>query len=675
MSAISPSEQPSGSFKTTLTRLLPWISRLGVAAVMLPIIGISLAAAFPKLLSTAKHRLDEPFAWLAFLLVIGVFACCAWLSRRTRPLPVVWFLIGTTLLAAAVRVVYSLVMAPEWTSDFHTYWVTALAQVENSRFVADSFYTERTLPVLVPLAALFGDVPYSVKATNIVMLGLAQLAGYDILRRLRSHQAAQAFTIGFAAAPIPLFALTIPSHDLWALFFLAVAAWLCAVLLTSTARHRWLLLTAVVFALSFMCLLMQVQRGVGTLLALALVISSALAWILAAGRPHREKGSRESTMFLVAVLVLAAQFPLGAMTSALGLRASDSESQKTHMTAYYATHGTSLGNGTWGWMRVFQEQYTDELRSDPERLQALSRSLVLSDWSEQPVKRVENVSRRMAGLYFLDNSNFWYFANLNPEGKRLENWLLAYSIWFSTVFSLLMLFSLVRLLRGSDPTTPTFACMVFIAMVSLALASFSENQPRYIMWLWFGGMLWLSEMFVPRNNSAATPALKAIGLAGASLVAWMLLLAAAWSLTSLMYRPDQGRILGDWQDPATGQLTGNLVVAAPSDPYVHATKPGELSVAVGATTPIVEHRLCFDGSGPKNLTFFAHAPGADPDDVLLVSYGPQPPQRVPLAAATGDVANIRLPSLLRTPGCHNLRFEVDGSQATRVVIDFPRLEN
>ena len=673
MSAPIPPKRRLEKLGITLTPLLPWFSRLCVAAVMLPVIGISLAAAFPTLLSTAKHRLSEPNAWLAFFLVLGVVACCGWLSRRARPLPVAWFLIGATLLSATIRVAYSLIVVPEWTSDFLTYWTTALSQVESGNFKADSFYTERTLPVLVPLTAIFGDIPYSVKAANIAMLGLAQLAGYDLLRRLRSHQAAQAFTIGFAAAPIPLFALTIPSHDLWALFFLAVAVWLCAVLLTSTTRHRRLLLAATVVALSLACLLMQVQRGVGTLLALALVISSALGWAIAAGKFDEIKRARASTLLLASVLVLAAQFPLGAMISTMGLRAADSPGQKTHMTAYYATHGTSLGNGTWGWMRGFQEQYTDELRDEPERLQALSRSLVLSDWSEQPVKRVENVYRRLAGMYFLDNSNFWYFANLNQEGKRYEAWLNAYSIWFSTAFSLLMLVSLVRLLRGTDPTSPTFTCMVFIAMVSLALASFSENQPRYIMWLWFGGMLWLSEMFTPRRSASRLSVVQAIGMATASLAAWGVLLSAIWGVTALSYQPDSGRILGDWADKATGDLTGNLPVATPSDPYVHATQPGELSVAVGANAaPAVEHRVCLEGGGPRDLTFFLHATEASPGDVLLVSYGAQPLHRVPLAS---KVTDIRLPSMLQGTGCHILRLEVDGSETTQAIIDFPRLEN
>ncbi len=654
-----------------LPGIAPWIGRWAMAAIMLPIIGVGLAAALGIQYKTARYQLGDPLAWSAAASAVLAFAGCIWLARRDRPLPISAFLIVTTLLAAIVRVNYSLVMVPEWTSDFISYWNTALKQVSTGDFTVDGFYTERSLPVLVPLVALFGDVPYAVKAANIAMLGIVQLAGYDILRRLVSHQAGQAFTLGFVVAPIPLFALTIPSHDLWALFFLAITVWLCALLLTARSQRRLVLLACITSALALLCLLMEIQRGVGTILALALLIASVLGWAMAANSARNDP--RPRMLAIACALALLAQFPLGVLTASLGLRAAEAPAQKTYMLAYYGTHGTSMGNGTWGWMRVFQGEFTDGLQAQPARLQELSRSLMLSDWSEQPGRRVVNVAKRLKGLYFLDNSNFWYFAKIEPS--KLQAWLGTYSLCFSTIFSVLLLLAIARSLMGIDPTTPTLACMVFIAIVSLALASFSENQPRYIMWLWLGGMLWLAEMLARRSPRPAFSAIRGISLSAAALSACAVLLVGLWAVVASAYGPAQGRILGDWTDPATGSEIGALHVPAPSDPYVHATQPGELSVALGAgALPAVEHRVCVDANSPRGLTFFLESASAVPGDALMIRFGSAPPQRVGLDTANGKSVDVRLPGEFQAGGCHQLRLELVGPGHARATVEFPRLE-
>lgn len=653
--------------------IVPWLSRWVIAAIVVPIVGLSLAIAFPDLIDAAKFNFHGTSAWSAPLTLAAVLACSAWLLRRERPLPVAAFLALTTVVACSLRVAYSLVIVPEWTNDFLLYWNTALSQVDSGNFIADSFYNERSLPVLVPLVSLFGDTPYAVKLANITMLGLVQLAGYDMLRRLVSHQAAQGFTVVFAAAPIPIFALTIPSHDLWAMFFLAVAAWICTLLLSLGRAPTKIFLGGITLALSAVCVLMDMQRGVGTVLAVALALASLLGWSLAIGRAEGHTQAR--SLALVCAIALLLQVPLSHLTASLGWRASESPSQKSYMTAYYGTHGTSLGNGTWGWMQEFQSRYTDPLQTDPARLDALARSLILTDWSDQPEKRIQNVLHRLDGLYLLDNSDFWYFTNINPAHERLRAWLMVYSTCFSVVFALCLLASIGRMLLGADPTTPTLACIVFVAMVSLALASFSENQPRYIMWLWFAGPLWIAEMFARRPERSPLSLSRGIGLSAAAFAGWLLLLLALWAAIAMGYGPERGRILADWMDPGTGRAIGDLTVPAPANPYEHATQPGELSVALGrGALPAVEHDLCVDRQTPRGVTFFLRSESPSPGDVLLVSYASVLSRSIPLPQATDKTIEVRLPQALQNPGCHRLRLELRGSPMARAVVDFPRLE-
>ena len=597
------------------------------------------------------------------------------LTRRAQPLPVAWFLTFATVIAAALRIAYSLTIAPEWTSDFGTYWKIAIDQVSSGNFQADSVYTERTLPVLVPVIALFGDTPYAVKAINIVMLGLVQLAGYDILRRLISHQTAQGFTIAFAAAPIPTFALTIPSHDLWAMFYLASAAWLGAVALTAPRIAKWSFSALIGTLLALICIVMEIQRGVGFLLALALVLASALTWALA-DRNNHQRAIAAKWLAMTCVVALAAQLPLGMLTSSLGLRAAESPAQTSRTTAYYATHATSLGNGTYGWMQEFQNQYIKPLRKEPERLSALSKSLIRSDWSEQPIKRVVNVSQRLHGLYVLDNSNFWYFANINPQLDVLRAWLSTYSASYSLFFALLLLASVLRMAMGVDLSMPTLACMTLLSVASLALASVSENQPRYILWIWFGGTLMIAEVLARRPSESPASIHRGATLLAASLGGWLALLLGLWALVAAGYGPAQGRILADWVDSETGRATGPLRVESPEKPYEHRTLPGKLAVALGpGEFRSVQHQYCVDEpTGPRNFTFFLRAESPTKSDALVVRHEAKVVRRIALAQAAKKAIDIQIPLTIPASGCGSVQLELAGTPTTRVVINFSRFE-
>jgi hypothetical protein len=103
-------------------------------------------------------------------------------------------------------------------------------------------YYSRSLFFPYPVIKLFGpEATFVLKLVNVGLLASMQLLVYDILRRIRSHQAAQSGSLILLLAPLPAFVTLIPSHDLWGAFFLILASWLtvCGIDVARTAPARW----------------------------------------------------------------------------------------------------------------------------------------------------------------------------------------------------------------------------------------------------------------------------------------------------------------------------------------------------------------------------------------------------------------------------------------------------
>jgi hypothetical protein len=657
-----------------LSRSGPWLALWLAACILGPVLALGLLGSLPAQWGALRHFPLSDARLTTGLAMVAVLVLCLWLARRREPLPPWPFVLATTAIALGLRLVYTDAVETVWTNDFLLYWDTAKQQAASGNYAVTSLYNERTLPILVPLILLFGPDQQHVILANIAMLTLMQLAGYDLLRRMHSHQAAQAFSVAFMAAPIPLFALTIPSHDLWAMGYCALALWLCALVLTHRGRRSTLVAVAVAGALALVCLMMEVQRGIGLLLAAAMLLAALMGWLAKRGDPADRRSV--PTLLLVCAAALAAQWPLGALLGKLDLRAADEPGHRIHMAAYYASNGTSLGNGTWGWMDGFRQEFTEPLRTDdPERLEQLSRSLVLSDWAEQPLKRLDNVADRLAGLFVLDDSNFWYFSETDPALAKPLGWLRLYSLFVSLGFTLALGAGLVRLLLGGLPSVPTLAGLVLTSVVALALCSFSENQPRYLMLLWFTGLLFLAET-VGRRPEPNPPSLR-LGAAMAVAVAlgWLGLIAALLLPARALYGPEDGRILGDWTRVSTGAEIGALPITADPNPYVHVTDPGELAVALLPNEPGVQQSLCLPDKGRDDFAFFVRASSPQPGDALVVRFGDARPHRFDLTGAGGKALDLRIPDLGAGGRCGMLGLSLESRSPTAgAEVFFPRLE-
>lgn len=652
-----------------------WVGHWIALAATLPVLLTGLIVALPRIYAGAAHWGTAGFQRSAFVAAVAAVGAVVWTARRRRPFSPAAFLVITTIIGAYLRFLYALAIEPEWTSDFLTYWLSAQQQVTSGDFTATGFYTERTLPLLVPLIQLLGPVEMHVVLVNIAMLGMLQLIGYDILRRTRSHQAAQAFTVAFLLAPLPYFVSTIPSHDLWAMWMIGICCWLLT-FLSAPHAGRWTWRAALAGpALALGCMWLELQRGIGLVMAAALVLAAGVAWLMSfrAASPDQMRVRRNAGLLCIAVLL--AQVPLGAAADALSLRAKQSPAHATYATAYFASNGTSFGDGRWDWFNLFRQDFTAHLEaSDTARLEAFAETLVLSDWSEQPMKRITNAGSRMAGLFAFDESNYWYFHGLDPALQRPARWLQAYSSHVSLLFALALLLALARLAFTPPPSTAVLAGLVLTAVAALALATFSENQARYLLWLWFIGPLLLAESFgrgVAVRWLAPRPGL---GLLAGSLGAWLLLLLLLWLPAGFGYEVEDGRILGDWQS-ASGSLLGDFQAIPPENPLAHVTQPGRLAFTLGnAGANEAVHEVCLSVPGQFSLSFYLNAPlEAPPDTQVLVRMGERGltfglPQGEPTI-----YREHRIPGIPGSGTCQPLSFSLSGP-AERVDVYFVRFE-
>lgn len=641
---------------------------------------------------------------LPALLAGMMIALAVHLALRRSPLPAIPFVVVALVVSVALRLVYSANVDPEWISDFARYWKSATELAGSSLSVADA-YQQRALPYLYPLVRLFGDDPEVVKLANIGLLCLIQLAGYDIVRRAAGHAAAQCFTLLWIAAPEPLYSLTIPTHDLSGLAFAALAVWLVAIGLDVTGNaRRWrrpALLSLLGLAVGILLVILEIQRGLGILLLATLVVST-LAWVLTRHTsPDAIGGPRLAFVNLLVIVCIAVPVYMAGKAAAESAGFSRSaQVSETGRLRYTTSHSVSFSNGSYWWMRGFHDTFTRHYMDDPEAFGEFRRSLMLSDFVENPVSRATNAADRLDGLYQLGAGMTFYTAGLRESEPQLLKSLQSYNHAFAFAFAALALLALIGLLSQRGPPPIVAVLMLFAALLSIGLAFMAENQPRYAFPVWLVGSI------VIAVGLTSLPALSAVrswpgqlgraaSLAGQALAIPIIVLGLAWLACAITYRPGDGRILTDWEfsPPASiaSQRTPTSVLQeiqkrTPERSFYPLAltlglpdSSGNYQVPSTASTTI-----CVDDTETTNFSFFMQreAPtNGHRTPPLVVTVGGEP---VWSSASTGGgkVRLVTIPHLLRKPGCADVALAIEtpvtgvegfAHASSEVEIFFPRL--
>ena len=535
-------------------RWLGWPARACISACLLVLvfgIAVSLPSTVPELLGPfdAQDLATSIAAVAVSILALLAIGSAVTVGYRNTPLPPGRFLIALTAASIAVRMLLAAHVDPVWGGDYLRYWDRALSLAGHESLSINSFYEQRALPVFYPLVSVFGNSALALKTANALALTAVQLMGYDILRKCRSHQAAQGFGILFLFAPVPAYEALIPSHNLWGLFFTCLALWLIAraCYLSRGTRRYWFKVCLYGLATTIAIELLELQRGTSLLFTMSVGLSALLICVTAIGLP-REGRESAGALLIIAAICTVLYMPIAATSTALGLRIAQTSQFEATTYMKLAAHGGTMGNGqSDSWAR-FDERFQDKHHQGTGAARDFARSIILSSWVDPDESKIRLIHSLAPRLFDLGYPTDWNVALKSPRGisPPILKALIYYADCYGFFLSLLFLVALVRAGAAyAAPPAPILIGLILTSATAAALLVVFENKAPNLF------SIWLAAPFVvaltnSRTGSQANPESFKLGqiVSGGALI--LLSLIAVRLGISAFFNDEDGRILRGW---------------------------------------------------------------------------------------------------------------------------------
>lgn len=598
-----------GAGARIVTSASAWVDGLARTCVLLlgAVLAFFLVCVVVFNLSMRLDSIMKGLSWKldAALLLMLIFAglLVGPMLRARFALPLAATTAAAVLLGAAA--VSLLVLKPAWVSDFGTMWGRAreFALVD---FVMRDIYDQRVQLSLMPAVRLLGTSEWVVVALNLFCLGLTLFLGVAWSLRAAGRTAAVLFCLIFVSVPELLLALGIPTHDVWALPWIALSTLSVQEMLR---QIEWRKITAWSIVAAVSMVLLQVQREIGHV---ALVAAVMTCLVIAAAELKAKFGygateARESSGYaanrvLVAMLAMTLSYFAGlALASSVNMFAET----KDYQDLVHARTGgivPSVSRGTYGDGRVFVDNFLETL--DPLEREAFARDVMLSDLALQPTRRVPNALHRMKTLSYMGSQTYFYAPDLESRHPRIASGVARAVGWHAVTFSTLLILSLALLARSSSLRSYLFP-LLFSATLLLGLALVGEVQPRYLIPVWFTGSLLITHL----ASRVTSPCYRTLGRCVTHIVFLALLVCAVWRLFVATYGNADGRML-DWSEADQAPSKGGAFAALVNDDRVDAMGALGLTLRLeettGAAETEVDTRVCTEN--PGELEFFYYMP-------------------------------------------------------------------
>lgn len=464
------------------------------------------------------------------------------------------FLAISSAVTATVYLSYMKAIHVDWISDFAGMWSSATQMVARGDFAVRSIHEERALPVLVPIVLLFGPNPAAVPLVNVFFLLLIQLAGYDLVRRVSGHQAAQGFVVLWGGAMEPILALAIPSHDIWGLFFLVFFLWNYRICCDRAQALRFirpgdkLILAACIISSALLLTLLNLQREIAPFVLLGVLLSGMLS--------TTRRG--ETRSFLNPIVGVTLSIVLLYVAGNAILKNAHYElasHQRADLTLVrIGAESSSIADGTYRQSQVIKTNFLDPLPMDLRR--SLAYSIPFSDLALQPLSRFGNLLYRAPGQAKLGSQYYFYQAGARTSVDWLLPFTRSYNICYSFLLSGLALLVVARTLRMGHPHE--IIQLAFLSALIGGLLLVGESQSRYIFPVWF-----ILPQIVGSAFARVAPADSKDAMwqpFGWDMARGTALLFLAYILSALTvrlaYRDSAGRILSGWQ-PTLQKVAGS----------------------------------------------------------------------------------------------------------------------
>ncbi|WP_407352674.1 ArnT family glycosyltransferase [Luteimonas sp. R10] len=666
---------------------------------------------------------------LAALLItsftIGIFLCCWYLAQRRAPLNPSWYVLGLVLGGAALHLLLIGVVKPQWGTDHLRYWEYAQKLVEQGQYGGfDRPYYARSQFIPYPIIKLFGpDATFALKLANVALLGAIQIGLYDILRRLRGHQVAQAGSLLFLAAPLPAYSAMIPSHDLWGLFFLTMSIWAFACALGAATKEKpaRLLWVSIAIASGLLAYIAEVQRTVGMVLCASILAASVLTWLVVAVRQSKTGRRMAIRTLTVALICVGSYLAASALDERIKLRSDD---RPVLMNMKFSANAGGMGNGKSDWFARFKRRFSNGY-STPDRTADLVKASGLSSWALEPADRGAALAAHAERLFSLTYPRDWNWLLRNPNGISglTREALVFYCDAYGLLFGLLLLLGTLKLAidRRSPPVILASGAILIVAL-ALPLLLVFENKPYNIFPIWLVGSFIISCFLARRLAQSSDGNAVQLKLPNPAIGGAMLLVVAGVAIhyaIKTTYTVSDGRILAEWSFRAHQRISATdlswqqkLLDARPEAFDVDALKTTRLDDMYMRTAPEDGDRIrryaghvvtrmefperysrgdtlelfttvCTSDSGRKQLEFFAYSPNAIPDEnprlLMDVAVNGRDSNDFSVPFTGKDFQRFVLQKGLSDNACHEISFRLRATADARddlapfVEIWMPRL--
>lgn len=620
----------------------------------------------------------------AIVALLFLFTLYGFINRRKHINPV-FFIIASVVVSLGIQWLYYSVAHANWVSDFQHMWNIADKMSAQGRLIPNDIYEQRVLPILLPLVYIFGNNPVVVPIANSCFLIGIMLIGYSILQKTQGHYVAQIFTILWMACAEPLFALKIPTHDLWGLFIIA-CIFLVVVIFFFTARKSLPFTLVMGVIAGLLCIMLDMQRELGALVIVAWIV--ALAIYAIKNKSDQRRTSRHVSYWTMLVVACVVFFSGNTVLKHAQLIVnSDSLNYLKYLRLTSLSPGFSPGSYAYG-----QEFGNGLLRDLPPKAQKeTALSLLLSDFILQPEFRISGIIYKTNQMAYLGGQHYFYQNGMEVQAPILLKNIINYNKIISIIICFLLLIKLKSALEKDESISTTFSLSILCILIG-ALTTVGEVQPRYLFPFWFFSSIIIASQYrvseVTKGSDFRTKFYFKLGSATILLGAAFL-----WLLSSNTYKPEGGRVLSPFslifenerlpsyspplqldknaysgRNNGIGKLGFTLMIPHPTEVPVQISAQQELCVKektsfrFGYVMPYINSQA--EGAFQLNLYFSGREVWS---------------QRLP---GDGKIKNVVVENIAPENTCGKLEFTLSSKdrifdnswvQASRTEIYFPRL--
>ncbi|SEH05614.1 glycosyltransferase family protein [Candidatus Venteria ishoeyi] len=386
-----------------------------------------------------------------------------------------------------IKYIYVTSYEQEFYSDFRTMWDHALNIYHNGFIQPYSLQTQRPLVWLVPLVLMFGISELVFKIANIIFILLSTLIISYLISKWVSKQAAILAFLIIMLIPETYFASLIPTHDIPGTFYIVIYLFFLYTLIVNFYKISKPQLFLSVIILSFIGALIEVQRGVFSVV----FISSILLIIILFFSWYKQNFKK----ILLVLLVIGIMPFLGAKVlikvAEINHLLISMENMKQVTHTWGARYPHTFSDGSYKKGLDFHNNYVRPLNEISD-LNYYIKAIMLSDIYYNIYERAINYLQRSSRLYALGTQAYFYYGRLSnidkEKSKKIFNKNKKYNIIYMSVFSIFLFLSVFKLLSCKSFNKDEvfiFYPIILMSIISLALLLIGENQPRYIFMGYF----------------------------------------------------------------------------------------------------------------------------------------------------------------------------------------------